>query len=228
MAGRHLGGALFLAAVIVVSAAWWLTPLGDQMTLAALWRLRDGVVGAVHAWPLLSIGVFFVACMGLTSLCFPAAPLIGLAAGSLFGFWTGLALVLSATTLGSTVACLLSRTLLRDWAAARLGNRMVAVERGFAAHGPAYLLALRFNPVIPYWLVNLLMGLTCMRLSLYVPLTAVGLVPATLIYVEAGTQLAAIDSVGDILSPTLLAMLLVLCLCPLVVEALRVRMRAAL
>jgi uncharacterized membrane protein YdjX (TVP38/TMEM64 family) len=220
---RHFKVLLFLAVLGSMLAAWWFTPLGDWLTLAYLREMQAGLVRLVEARPILCSTCFFLACALLTGCCFPAAPIIGIAAGALFGFWAGLAIVLAATTIGSTAAFHMSRTLLRDWVSVRLGHRLAAVDRGFEAHGPAYLLALRFNPILPYWLVNLLMGLTAMRARTYVPLTLIGLMPATVLYAHAGTRLARLESVSDIFTPVLIGALLLLCLLPLLAEALRSR-----
>jgi uncharacterized membrane protein YdjX (TVP38/TMEM64 family) len=220
---RHFKGMVFLAALVVILVAWWFTPAGDWLTLAYLREAQVELARMVEAHPIISTASFFLLCAALTSCCFPAAPIIGIAAGALFGFWAGLAIVLVATTIGSTAAFHMSRTLLRGWIDARFGHRMAAIDRGFAAHGPAYLLALRFNPLIPYWLVNLTMGLTAMRPRIYVPLTLIGLTPATTIYAHAGTQLARIESASDVFTPTLIGALLLLCLFPLIAEALRTR-----
>jgi len=222
---QRFEGILFLAAVAVLIGAWWIGPLRDWLTVAHLREAEAGLRGLVEAEPLLCFSCFFLLCLILTACCFPAAPVIGIAAGALFGFWPGLAAVLIATTIGSTAALHMSRTFLRDWVRVRLGHRMGRIDSGFAAHGPAYLLALRFNPVIPYWIVNLAMGLTGMRVATYVPLTLVGLVPATLIYVHAGTRLSAIANVADIFTPGLLATLLLLCALPLVGEVMLARRR---
>jgi uncharacterized membrane protein YdjX (TVP38/TMEM64 family) len=221
--GRRFRRLVFLALFGAMLGAWWFTPLGDWLTLAYLRETQARLVQLVEARPVLCSACLFLLCAGLTSCCFPAAPIIGIVAGALFGFWAGLATVLIATTIGSTAAFHLSRTLLRDWVDARFGHRMSSIDRGFDTHGPAYLLALRFNPVIPYWLVNLTMGLTAMSMRTYVPLTLIGLLPATLIYVDAGTRLARLESVSDIFTPVLIGALLLLCLLPLLAEAWRTR-----
>ncbi len=210
--------------VVGVVATWLLTPLGDWLTLGFIQECRAGLAGMIAPRPLLCLCLFFAGCVVATGLCFPVAPIIGVSAGALFGFWPGLAVVLAASTIGSTIACLLSRSLLRGWVWKQLAPRMARIERGFAAHGAAYLLALRFNPFIPYWLVNLALGLTAMRMRAYAPLTAIGLFPATFLYVQAGTRLAQTGNGVDIFTPGLVAILLLLCLVPLLVEAVRTRL----
>jgi uncharacterized membrane protein YdjX (TVP38/TMEM64 family) len=216
-----------LILVVGIVAAWLLTPLGDWLSLGFIRECRVALAGMIEPRPLLCLCLFFAGCVVATSLCFPVAPIIGVSAGALFGFWPGLGIVLAASTIGSTIACLLSRSLLRNWARRQLAPRMARIERGFEAHGAAYLLALRFNPFIPYWLVNLGVGLTAMRMRAYVPLTALGLLPATFIYVQAGTRLAQIENGANIFTPGLLAILLLLCLVPLLVEAVRARFSAS-
>ena len=223
---QHFGRIGFPLAIGVVIVAAWFSPLGDWLTLARVAELRDMLAGLVAARPVLATGLFFLLCVLASALCFPAAPIVGVAAGALFGFWPGLATISFAFSIGSTIACLGSRYWLRDWVKARLGRRLEAVDRGFERHGPFYLLALRINPVIPYWLVNLAMGVTRMRLRTYVPLTVLGLLPALVIYANAGSHLATARSSGDIVSPALLLSLLLLSLLPLIADRLIVRPRA--
>jgi uncharacterized membrane protein YdjX (TVP38/TMEM64 family) len=112
---------------------------------------------------------------------------------------------------------------------ARLGKRIEAIDRGFHAHGALYLLTLRLNPVVPYCLVNLAMGLTTMGIWKYVALTIPGLLPAASIYANAGTQLATIEKPSDIVSLNLIVTLLLLSFFPLIAagaSALTRRMRA--
>ena len=223
---QKLGRIGFAAVIAAMIAAAYFSPLGDWLTLARIAEGRDLLGGFIAERPLLATGLFFLLCVMASALCFPAAPIVGVAAGALFGFWTGLALVSLAFSIGSTIACLGSRYWLRNWVKARLGRRLEAVDRGFDRHGPFYLLALRINPLIPYWLVNLAMGVTRMRLRTYVPLTALGLLPALIIYANAGSHLAAARNSGDIVSPGVLVSLLLLSLLPLIADRLIVRPRA--
>jgi uncharacterized membrane protein YdjX (TVP38/TMEM64 family) len=224
---RNIGRAVFLLVIAAAIGAVFFSPLGEWLTLERLAASRDALVALIEARPVLSIAAFFLLCVAASALCFPVAPLIGLAAGALFGLGTGLAIMLPAFALGSTLACLGSRHFLRDWVQAKLGARMDAIDRGFERHGAAYLLALRINPLIPYWLVNLAMGLTAMRMRTYVPLTLAGLAPALFIYANAGSRLATVTSIGDVFSPGLMLSLLLLSLIPLVADRLRKHSSAA-
>jgi uncharacterized membrane protein YdjX (TVP38/TMEM64 family) len=207
---------MFIAAML---AACLLSPLGEWLTIERLKESRGWLAELVAARPMLWAAGYFLLCVVATAACFPAAPVLGVTGGALFGFWPGLAIVLIASSIGSIIAFLDARYLLRDWVKRRFARRIEAIDRGIEKHGALYLLTLRFNPVIPYWLVNLAMGFTAMRLRTYALLTVAGLVPATFIYVSAGTQLATIDSANDILSPGLLATLLLLSLFPLLAAA---------
>lgn len=219
MVQRDLGAVLFLALVLGVVAAFLFSPLGDWLTIEQLKSSRLWLLQPVGERPLLSAALFFLFCVVATAACFPAAPILGVTSGALFGFWPGLALVLGASTIGSAIAFLDSRYLLRDLVKRRFCRRIDQIDRGIERHGAVYLLTLRFNPVIPYWVVNLAMGLTAMRFRDYAPLTLLGLLPATVIYVTAGTHLATIDSATDILSPGLLIILMLLSLFPLIAIA---------
>ena len=223
---RNLLRLVFVLVILGVVAAAFFSPLREWITLARLKESRDWLAGLIEARPLLWTGSFFLLSLAASALCFPAAPIIGISAGALFGFWAGLAIMSLSFTIGSTIACLGSRHLFRDWVKARLGRRLDAIDRGFERHGAAYLLALRFNPLVPYWLVNLAMGVTAMRLAFYVPLTAIGLLPALFIYVNAGSQLATVENMRDILSPGLLLSLFLLSLFPLAADWLGKRLRS--
>ena len=224
---RNLVRLAVLLVILGVLAAVYVSPLGDWLTLARLKASRDALVVLIETRPLLYTSGFVLIGIAASALCFPAAPIIGIAAGALFGFRTGLAAMSLSFTIGSTIACLGSRHLLRDWVKAKLGRRLEPIDRGFERHGAAYLLALRFNPLIPYWLVNLAMGVTTMRMAIYVPLTAIGLMPALFIYVNAGSRLAEVETTGDIFSPGLMLSLLLLSTLPLVADWLRTRASGA-
>jgi uncharacterized membrane protein YdjX (TVP38/TMEM64 family) len=214
---RNLGAILFIAAILAMFAAFLFTPLGDWLTIDKLKGSREWLAGLVEARPLLCGAGFFLFCLVATAACFPAAPLLGLSAGALFGLWPGLAIMLGSWVAGSTIAFFNARFFLRDWVKVKFGRRIATIDRGFEARGALYLLTLRLNPVVPYWLVNLAMGLTAMRPATYIALTIPGLLPAASIYVNAGTQLATIEKPSDIVSLNLIVTLLLLSFFPLIV-----------
>ncbi len=222
MASGNIGRIAFLLVVAAMILAVFFTPLGEWLTVERLRDSRLWLIGLIEARPLLYGGGYFLLCVTLSALCFPAAPIVGVTAGALFGFGPGLAIVGTAWPIGSTLAFLASRHLLRDWVKRRFARQLEAIDRGFDRHGAVYLLSLRWNPVIPYWLVNLAMGVTAMRLAKYVPLTIIGLFPATYIYVTAGSQLATMERASDLVSMRLMIALFLISLMPLVVERLRI------
>ncbi len=157
---------------------------------------------------------FFTAYVAVTALSLPLAVWMTLAAGALFGFWAGLLLVSFASSIGATLAFLTARYLLRDAVRARLGARAAAIEQGLARDGAFYLFTLRLIPVIPFFAVNLLMGLTPIRTRTFYLVSQAGMLAGTAVYVNAGTRLAQIDSLSGIASPALLASFALLGLFP--------------
>jgi len=165
--------------------------------------------------PALALLIFVVVCIAATALPMPAAGVLLLAAGALFGRWTGAAVVSLAATIGATLAFLSSRYLFRDWVRRRLGKRLAAFDRGIERDGAYYLLTLRLVPLFPFFVINLGMGLTPMRAWTFARVTLLGMLPVSWVFANAGTMLASIESPQDVLSPGVLASLLLLALLPL-------------
>jgi uncharacterized membrane protein YdjX (TVP38/TMEM64 family) len=157
---------------------------------------------------------FFAAYVAVAALSIPAATVLTLAAGALFGAVWGTVLVSFASTLGSVSALCLSRYLLRAFVCARFPDRVQAIDAGIRREGWLYVLSLRLIPVIPSWLVNLLMGVTAIRISTFWWTSQLGTLPATALYVGVGTRLAGVTSLSDVASPTVLAALLALAILP--------------
>jgi pyruvate/2-oxoglutarate dehydrogenase complex dihydrolipoamide dehydrogenase (E3) component/uncharacterized membrane protein YdjX (TVP38/TMEM64 family) len=207
---RLVVAALFASAI----AAWFLCDLGQYLTLDALKAQQAAIDGFYRANPLLVLGLFFLAYVMLTALSVPGAVIMTLAAGAIFGVTTGTLVVSFSSTIGATLAFLASRYLLRDTVQARFGQRLRPVNDGMAKDGAFYLFSLRLVPVFPFFAVNLLMGLTPIRVWTYFWVSQVGMLLGTVVYVNAGTQLARIDSLRDIASPGLLASFAALGLLP--------------
>ena len=218
MIGPKAGRLLLVAAVAAAVAAFFLLGLDDWLTLDALKARHAQLAALVEARPWLVMGIFFLLYVVTTAASFPGAVILTLAAGAMFGAARGTLLVSFASTLGASIAFLGARYVLRDWVRARFGRKLEAIDRGIARDGAFYLLSLRLNPAFPYFLVNLGMGLTRMRLRAYAPVSQVGMLPATFIYVNAGTQIARIESLGDVASPALIGALLLLSLFPLLAK----------
>ncbi len=168
----------------------------------------------VTARPIGSALVFFVLYVVIASLSVPLATVATLAAGALFGFWKGLALVSFASSLGATLAFLAARLLLRDAVQERFSNRLVAINEGFRKDGAFYLFTLRLLPIVPFFLVNLTMGLTPIKAKTFYWVSQVGMLAATAVFVNAGTQIAKIDSLKGILSPALIGSFVLIGLFP--------------
>ncbi|HEX8525753.1 FAD-dependent oxidoreductase [Allosphingosinicella sp.] len=221
MAGRIALSLLIAGAV----ATFFLLGLGDWLTLDTVKARQADVATLLADQPAVAIGLFFLVYVAMTALSFPGAGLFSLAAGAIFGLWLGTAIVSFGSTAGACLAFLGSRYLFRGWVERRYGPRLAAVDRGIERDGIFYLLTLRLNPAVPYFLINLAMGLTRMRLPVYALVSQIGMLPATIIYVNAGTQLAQISSPSDILSPELIASLVLLSLFPLIAKLATDRLR---
>ncbi|ASJ38136.1 TVP38/TMEM64 family protein [Vibrio vulnificus] len=161
---------------------------------------------------------YFVIYVGLTAFSVPGATVVTLLGAALFGFWYSLLLVSFASTIGATIAFLSSRYLLKDWVQARFGDKLSAINQGVEKDGAFYLFSLRLIPVFPFFLINLLMGLTPISIGRYYLTSQIGMLPGTAVYLNAGTQLADINSLSGILSPTVLASFALLGMFPIAVK----------
>ncbi|MEF1173996.1 TVP38/TMEM64 family protein, partial [Vibrio sinaloensis] len=135
-----------------------------------------------------------------------------------FGFWTSLLLVSFASTIGATLAFLSSRFLLRDWVQGKFGDKLSAINQGVERDGAFYLFSLRLIPVFPFFLINLLMGLTPISVARFYFVSQLGMLPGTAVYLNAGTQLAQIESLSGIVSPSVLASFALLGLFPVIAK----------
>ena len=206
---------LFAAAIF----AWFQFDLGQYLTLDALKARQDGIAGLYAAKPAAVIGGYFAVYVALTALSFPGAAVMTLAGGAIFGLGLGLLVVSFASTIGATLAFMVSRYLLRDWVQGKFGERLAAINAGIERDGAFYLFSLRLVPVFPFFVVNLLMGLTPLRTFTYFWVSQTGMLLGTAVYVNAGTQLAGISSLRDIASPGLLASFAALGLLPWIGKA---------
>src|SRR5687767_2459463 len=198
---KRLGLLLVIAAGI---AAFFLLDLGSYLTIDTLKARRDDLAALLEERPLLLIVGFFLFYVAVTALSLPGAAIMTLAAGAIFGLALGTAIVSLASTTGASLAFLSSRYILRDWVKDRFGKKVDAIDRGIARDGAFYLFTLRLIPLFPFFLVNLAMGLTAMRLVPFFLVSMIGMLAGTIIYVNAGTQLGAIESTRDIFSPALI------------------------
>lgn len=204
--------------------AFFALDLGRYLTLDALQAQQAAVAQWVDSH-FVSASLLFVLIYVLsTALSLPGASLLTLGGSAVFGVAWGLLLVSFASTLGATLAFLSARFLLRDWVTARFGDKLATFQSGMAKEGAFYLLSLRLIPIFPFFLVNLLMGLTPIRVSTYYWVSQLGMLPGTFVYVLAGSELGQLTSTGNILSPGLMVALTLLGLMPWLVKKLTAKL----
>src|SRR5713101_7625265 len=223
---------LLLAALLLVSIAGFFALDFGQYFQIDYFRSKQSAIEEFRgANPLAAAGIFFAIYVAVTGLSVPGAAILSLAVGAIFGLLWGTLIVSFASSLGATLAFLSSRFLFREAVRSRFGDRLRAIDAGLEKEGAFYLFALRLVPAVPFVLVNLLMGLTPIRTRTFYWVSQIGMLPATIVYVNAGTQLATIKSVSGILSPALIGSLVLLGLFPLVakhlVESAKARRRLA-
>jgi len=210
------GRLLLTVSLVALVAAFFAFDLGRYLNLEFI-KSQQAVLDAhFREQPWLTASVFFAVYVLATGASLPGAALLTLVAGAIFGLLWGTLIVSFASTLGATLAFLASRFLFRDLVQARFGARLSAINAGVAREGAFYLFALRLVPVFPFFLVNLLMGLTAMRTRTYFWVSQLGMLAGTLVYVNAGTQLAQIESLRGLASPALLMSFALLGVFPLV------------
>lgn len=207
---------LVLAVIMAAIAAVFALGLDDHFRLSAIKQDRQALTAMWEREPIAFAAGFVLLNIVALALSLPGAVLgFGLAAGAIFGPWWGTLLALGAVVAGDSIAFLIARYLIRDWVEHRFAKQAARANAGINREGPFYLFALRLMAVVPYFVVNLTMGLTRLPLRLFAPVSLAGLLPVTFLYVQAGTQLARIDGVSDIYSPRLLVTLGLLGVLPL-------------
>jgi len=206
---------LLVALVVAAVAAFFLLGLGDYLTLDYLKSAHERAVAYAHANPVLATLIFFAGYVIVTALSLPGAAVMTLAAGAVFGLVWGVVLVSFASSAGATAAMLIARTLLGNWVQERFAAQLKTVNEGLARDGAFYLFSIRMVPLIPFFVVNLVMGLTRFPWWRFYWVSQLGMLAGTVVYVFAGTQLARIESPGDVLSPGLIVALSLLGLFPL-------------
>ena len=198
--------------------------LGHYLSLPQL-QARQAELAALVDRHFVSAALLFVAVYVVsTALSLPGASLLTLAGSAVFGVVWGLLLVSFASSIGATLAFLSARFLLRDWVERRFGDKLASLQAGMKKEGALYLLSLRLIPIFPFFLVNLLMGLTPIRVSTYYWVSQLGMLPGTFVYVLAGSELANLTSTGNILSPGLMVALTLLGLMPMLLKGLQRRL----
>ena len=206
--------AVLTLVLIGAIAAYFAFDLGQYLSLENFKASQAEIVAAKDANPALYIAGFFLLYVAVTGLSIPGAAIMSLVAGALFGVVLGTIIVSFASTMGATLAFLSSRYLLRDWVQGKFGERLRAVDDGLEKDGAFYLFTLRLIPVFPFFVINLLMGLTRIKTGTFFWVSQIGMLPATIVFVNAGTQISRIESTAGLLSPTLIASFVALAFFP--------------
>jgi pyruvate/2-oxoglutarate dehydrogenase complex dihydrolipoamide dehydrogenase (E3) component/uncharacterized membrane protein YdjX (TVP38/TMEM64 family) len=209
---------LLLLVVAVLLAAFFMSGLQHYLTLEALKAQHAAIEAYRAAHPQRAIAIYALGYIIVTGLSLPGATVMTLAGGAVFGLLWGTVIVSFASTIGATLAFLAARFLFREAVEARFGARLQAFDDGVARDGAFYLFTLRLVPLFPFFMINLAMGLTALRASTFYWVSQIGMLAGTLVYVNAGTQLAKIDALSGILSPALLGSFALLGVFPLVAK----------
>jgi uncharacterized membrane protein YdjX (TVP38/TMEM64 family) len=206
--------------IIGLVIIFWIFDLGRYLTLSYLKGSLEGFKALYADHRVLVILIYFLIYVIATSLSLPGAVVLTIAGGALFGFLSGTLIVSFASAIGATLACFVSRFLLRDWVQGSFRDKMVKINQGIEQEGVFYLFTLRLIPVFPFWIINLVMGLTKIPLRKFYWVSQLGMLAGTMVYVNAGKELAQIDSLKGILSPGLLISFALLGIFPIVVKKL--------
>jgi len=192
--------------------------LGRYLTLDAVKASQVSLQALYGSRPLLMIAAYMAIYILVAALSLPGAAVLGLAGGGLFGFWVGTAVVSCASTIGATIACYVARVLLRGWVQAKFGEALATINQGIEREGAFYLFTLRLIPIVPFFVINLVMGLTRMPLVTFFCVSQLGMLAGTMVFVNAGKELAKLDSAAGIFSPGLILSFALLGIFPITVK----------
>ncbi|GLO61214.1 TVP38/TMEM64 family protein [Vibrio sp. MACH09] len=216
---------LIIGVLLVALIAILATQFGQYLTLENAKEQQALLADYIENNFILASAIYFFAYIFITAFSIPGAAVVTLLGAALFGFVTSLVLVSFASSIGATLAFLSSRYLLRDWVQGKFGNKLKTINQGVEKDGPFYLFSLRLIPVFPFFLINLLMGLTPISTARYYLVSQLGMLPGTIVFLNAGTQLANIDSLSGIVSPSVLASFVLLGLFPVIAKWIMKKLR---
>ncbi len=209
---------VIVAVLLVIVVAFFAFDLGKYFTLDYIKQSQARFVAYYAEHQILVIGMYMLIYIVMAALSLPGAAVMTLSGGALFGLVVGTLAVSFASTIGATLACIVARFLLRDWVQGKIGNKLRPINAGVEKEGAFYLFTLRLIPAFPFWLINLAMGLTKMPVLTFYWVSQIGMLPGTLVYVNAGKELGKLDSLSGILSPALIFSFVLLGIFPLVVK----------
>ena len=209
---------LLIAFFTIVVALFFVFDLQKYLTLEYLKSSKAFFISSYENNPILVLGSYFLFYIVITAFSLPGAVWMTLGGGAFFGLFAGTVIVSFASSIGATLAMLISRFLLRDWVQSRFEKQMQIINAGINKDGGFYLFTLRLVPAVPFFVINLGIGLTPLRAGTFYWVSQLGMLPGTLVYINAGSELGKIQSVGEILSPTLIASFVLLGIFPLLVK----------
>jgi uncharacterized membrane protein YdjX (TVP38/TMEM64 family) len=209
---------IILMAIAAFIASYFIFDLGQYLNLAYLKQQQQSLADYQQLHPIQLAVLFFFAYILVTALSLPGATIMTLAGGAIFGLLQGFILVSFASTIGATLAFLVSRFILRDWVETKFADSLSPLNEGIKKDGAFYLFGLRLVPLFPFFVINLLMGLTKIKTWTFYWVSQIGMLAGTLVYVNAGTQLSQITTVKDILSLKLILSFALLGLFPIIAK----------
>jgi uncharacterized membrane protein YdjX (TVP38/TMEM64 family) len=218
MSKINLNKIVIVVVIILLITSFKVFGLEQYLSLSYLKASREkfSLLYAEHQIPV--IAGYMIIYITVTSLSLPGAAVLTLVGGALFGLGAGTLIVSFASSIGATFACLASRFVLRDWVQSKFGDKLSAVNKGIESEGAFYLFTLRLIPIFPFFVINLVMGLTKLPLLTFYWVSQLGMLPGTMVYANAGKELAKVDSVSGILSPGLIFSFVLLGLFPITVK----------
>jgi uncharacterized membrane protein YdjX (TVP38/TMEM64 family) len=225
MKAATLNRILIVLAILLLILLFRILHLDYYLSLSYLKESREQLAQLYAERTALVIAGYMLIYIVATALSLPGAVILTLAGGALFGLVTGTIVISFASTIGATLACLVSRFLLRDWVQARFGEKLQRINAGMEEEGGLYLFTMRLIPVFPFFVINLAMGLTRIKLSTYYWVSQLGMLPATMVYVNAGKELGKLESLAGILSPSLIFSFVLLGLFPITVKKIMAKLK---
>jgi len=205
---------IILTIAVAAIAAFFYFDGGQYISLEYFNSQREIIERFQQRQPLLLAVLFFLVYIAVTALSLPGAAIMTLVAGALFGLGWGLLIVSFASTIGASLAFILARSVLKDWVLARFSKNLEAINEGVRKEGEMYLFTLRLVPIFPFFVINLAMALTPIKLWSFYWVSQLGMLAGTAVFVNAGTQLAKLDSVASILSAPLIGSFVLLGIFP--------------
>lgn len=222
MVNKRYSGSRTLLVLLIIAlvASFFIFDLGQYLTLEYLKSQRQALDDFYVGHTVITLAVYFILYVAVTSLSLPGATIMTLAGGAVFGFATSLFVISFASTIGATLAFLIARFVLRDYVQTKYKDKLNTINDGIEREGDFYLFTLRLIPLVPFFVINLVMGLTPMKAWRFYLVSQVGMLPGTMVYVNAGNQLGSLESLVGILSPGLILSFALLGVFPLVAKKL--------